>query len=312
MIPTYSPDRGPPREFRRPGMVISPKLIAISLGCLLLAAGIVSTGYTVSPNERAVVTNAGAYAGTADPGFHLKWPFIGEVHYFKVDTQQFETPMLNTYTIDNQEIDAALTVQFQIPVDEVGYIYAHNQGYEQNLLSMVVNEWKIAAGTVNVSDVASNRGVLVKRVDTIVKGRAKALYHLDVTDVQLTNLDYAQSFREAQAQASVVKTQVEQAQGLQHKAQIEADTAKIVAGGQANQAIEQARGLAESTKLQADATSYATQKNGEAQANAARLLATAVSTNPALVDYTRAQRWNGMLPSSVYAGAPIPFLQTGK
>ena len=300
---------GPPRSLLP--SVISPKLIAVSLAAILVAAGIFSCGYTVSPNERAVVTNAGAYAGTADPGFHLKWPIIGEVHYFRTDTQQFETPQLNTYTVDNQEIDATLTVQFQIPVDEVGYIYAHNQGYEQNLLSMVVNEWKIAAGTVNVSDVASNRGVLVKRVDTIVKERAKALYHLDVTDVQLTNLDYAQSFREAQAQASVVKTQVEQAQGLQRKAQIEADTAKIVAAGLANQAIEQARGLAEATRLQADATSYATQKNGEAQARAAQLLSGAVAANPALVDYTRAQRWDGKLPTSVYASAPIPFLQTG-
>ncbi len=293
-------------------MDLNPKLVGMGVGGVIVLGAILSTGYTVNPNQRAVITNAGAYAGTAEPGFHLKWPWITSVHYFPVDTQQFTTPELNTYTIDNQEIDARLTVQFQIPVDEVGFIYAHQQGYEQNLLSMVVNEWKIAAGTVNVNDVASNRGLLVTQVDRTVKERARTLYHLDVTDVQLTNLDYAQSFREAQAQASVVKTQVEQAQGLQHKAQIEADTAKIVAAGQANQAIEQARGLAESTKLQADATSYATTKNGEAQARAAQLLASAVSASPALVDYTRAQRWNGTLPTSVYAGAPIPFLQTGR
>lgn len=290
----------------------SPKVILLSIGGVFVAVGLLSTGYTISPNERGVITNAGAYGGVADPGFHLKIPFVTAVHYFRIDTQQFETPELNTYTIDNQEIDAKLTVQFQIPVDEVGYIYTHNQGYEQNLLSMVVNEWKIAAGTVNVGDVAQNRGNLVKRVDGVVKERAKALYHLDVTDVQLTNLDYAQTFRDAQAQAAVVKTQVEQAQGLQHKAQIEADTAKIVAAGQANQAIEQARGLAQSTKLQADATSYATQKNGEAQARATQLLAAAVAATPALVDYTRAKQWNGVLPSAIYASAPIPFLNTGK
>lgn len=290
----------------------SPKVILLSIGGVFVAVGLLSTGYTISPNERGVITNAGAYGGVADPGFHLKIPFVTAVHYFRIDTQQFETPELNTYTIDNQEIDAKLTVQFQIPVDEVGYIYTHNQGYEQNLLSMVVNEWKIAAGTVNVGDVAQNRGNLVKRVDGIVKERAKALYHLDVTDVQLTNLDYAQTFRDAQAQAAVVKTQVEQAQGLQHKAQIEADTAKIVAAGQANQAIEQARGLAQSTRLQADATSYATQKNGEAQARATQLLAAAVAATPALVEYTRAKQWNGVLPTAIYAGAPIPFLNTGK
>ncbi len=293
-------------------MNVTPKLIGLSVTGFIALVALLSTGYTVSPNQRGVITNAGAYGGIADPGFHIKIPFVTAVHYFPIDTQQFETEELNTYTIDNQEIEARLTVQFQIPIDEVGYIYTHNQGYEQNLLSMVVNEWKIAAGTVNVTDVAQNRGALIKRVDTIVKQRAKDLYHLDVTDVQLTNLDYAQTFRDAQAQAAVVKSQIEQAQGLQLKARTEADTAKIVASGQANQAIEQARGVAESTKLQADATSYATQKNGEAQARATQLLAAAVSATPALVDYTRAKQWNGALPTAVYAGAPIPFLNTGK
>ena len=37
--------------------------------------------------------------------------------------------------------------------------------------------------------VAEKRGALVSRVDAVVKERARALYHLDVTDVQLTKLD---------------------------------------------------------------------------------------------------------------------------
>ena len=105
----------------------------------------------------------------------------------------------------------------QIPVDAVGYIFIHNQGYEQNLRSMMINEWKI--GTVNVSDVAEKRGVLVNRVDGIVKEWAWALHHLDVTDVQLTSLDDAQTVRDAQAQ------------GLQRKVQIEAHTIRITTSG---------------------------------------------------------------------------------
>ena len=58
---------------------------------------------------------------------------------------------------------------------------------------MVINEWKIAVGTVNISDVAEKRGALVNRVDGIVKGRERGLYHLDVTDVQLISLDDAQA-----------------------------------------------------------------------------------------------------------------------
>ncbi len=137
----------PPRRLAWSLPAANPKAIAIGLGSLLVAGCILSTAYEVQPNQRAVITNAGAYAGIADPGFHLKWPFFGAVHYVPTDTQQFETAQLNTYTIDNQEIDAVLTVQYQVPVDEVGYIFVHNQDYEENLRSMVINEWKIAAGT---------------------------------------------------------------------------------------------------------------------------------------------------------------------
>lgn len=30
------------------------------------------------------------------------------------------------------------------------------------------------------------------------------------------------------------------------------------------------------------------------------------------VERTRAERWNGALPTAIYAGAPIPFLNVGK
>ena len=37
---------------------------------------------------------------------------------------------------------------------------------------MVITEWKTAAGTVNVSDVAEKRGAVLDRVDGVVKERA--------------------------------------------------------------------------------------------------------------------------------------------
>ena len=61
----------------------------------------------MQPNQPAVITDAGTHAGIADPGFHLKWPFLGVVQDFPTDMQRFETSPLNAHTIDNQQIDAA-------------------------------------------------------------------------------------------------------------------------------------------------------------------------------------------------------------
>ena len=40
---------------------------------------------------------------------------------------------------------------------------------------MVINEWKIAAGTVNVSDVAEKRGALVNQAVLQARGHAEAI-----------------------------------------------------------------------------------------------------------------------------------------
>ena len=65
---TRNVDPRPPKIVWPPQMV-SPKAIAISLGCLLVVGCILSTGYEVQPNQRAVITSAGAYTSVADPGY---------------------------------------------------------------------------------------------------------------------------------------------------------------------------------------------------------------------------------------------------
>ena len=287
--------------------------VALGVAGLAVLVGIgtiASSFFTVAQYERMVVSRAGAFSYVAQPGLHFKVPFLDTTQDFRVDAQQFTTPSLNTYTVDNQEVDATLTVQFRVPQDEIEFIFTNNKDYQLKLQSMVIDRWKIEAGKVNVSEIANNRGDLVKTLSEVVKSEARRLYHLDVLDVQLPNLDYQPTFRQAQGAAAVVKTQIEQSEGLKRKAQVDAETAKIAAAGGANKAIEEARGRAESNLLEAKAQAEAIRVKGEAEAGAQELMAKALSSNPALVDLRRAERWNGVLPQNVYAGAPIPFLDT--
>ena len=63
--------RGPPRG--RPDFKAAPLMIA--LGVLLLAWAVLSSFYTVQPEERAVIKRFGEVSGIADPGLHFKLPF---------------------------------------------------------------------------------------------------------------------------------------------------------------------------------------------------------------------------------------------
>jgi regulator of protease activity HflC (stomatin/prohibitin superfamily) len=223
----------------------SNSVLALTGGVIVIGAGLASF-FTVTQYERGVVTRAGRLLYIAEPGLHFKVPFLDAVRIYRVDIQQFTTPKLNTYTVDNQEVEATLTVQWQLPVEQVAFIFTNTPAPDQQLQSMVIDRFKVEAGKINVTEFANNRGALVRKVYTIVGDEAERLYHIRVTDVQLPNLDYQQSFRDAQAQAAVVKTQIEQAQGLKLKADIDATTVKTKAAGEADAAIEAARGRAQS------------------------------------------------------------------
>jgi hypothetical protein len=72
-------------------------------------------------------------------------------------------------------------------------------------------------------------------------------------------------------------------------------------------------------KAQADGEAYANLKIATAQAEALRVQNAALAQNRdelelrrIEVERTKAERWNGVLPTAIYAGAPIPFLNVGK
>jgi uncharacterized membrane protein YqiK len=60
--------------------------------------------------------------------------------------------------------------------------------------------------------------------------------------------------------------------------------------------------------LNATAEAKAIQLQGEAQATAIKAQAEALKASSDLVELRKAERWDGKLPTSIYAGAPIPFM----
>lgn len=69
---------------------------------------------------------------------------------------------------------------------------------------------------------------------------------------------------------------------------------------------------AEAIRLKAIADAEATRQIGAAQAESQRLMGAALSENPMLVEYKKAERWSGILPTALYSGTPIPFIDVLK
>jgi regulator of protease activity HflC (stomatin/prohibitin superfamily) len=270
------------------------------------------TYFTVDQNQMAVVTRFGHLEYVADPGLHFKIPFVNATAFYRTDIQSLSPEKaVNTYTVDNQEVDVFFTVFYRVPPARIAYVYENNRDYRTRLYSMTIDRLKAAMGQVNVQSVAEKRGELRDSIKAILSHDATVL-GVEVTDFQLTDMQYTDAFRQAVNNAAVQKANIESVEYQRQQAEKTAAMAKIKAEGEANAARAQAAGAADARLLQATAEAKAIQLQGEAQAAAIKAQADALKANPDLVDLRKAERWDGKLPSAVYAGAPIPFLPAEK
>ena len=122
-----------------------------------------------------------------------------------------------------------------------------------------------------------------------------------IDSVQIENIDFSDAYEksiELRMQAEVL-VQTEK-QNLE-KEKVNAEIALTQAQGQANSALARARADAEATRLK-----------GEAEAQAIEARAKALAQNVNLVELTKAERWNGVLPTTMIPNSTVPFIGTSR
>jgi regulator of protease activity HflC (stomatin/prohibitin superfamily) len=87
---------------------------------------------------------------------------------------------------------------------------------------------------------------------------------------------------------------------------------------QAQIIVAQANAKANAARAEAQANADATRLNGEARASNIKITgeaeaaieahARALGTNPHLVTLVQAERWNGVLPTTMVPGSAVPFV----
>lgn len=282
-------------------------LVLFSILGLVGLMGFFMSFYTVPQYGEAVITSWGKFNHVAVPGGHFKLPIRDSVRIYRTDIQTM-TPKqaVNIYTVDNQEVDVLFTIFYTLPPDRLEYIYQNNQDYQARLMSMAVDRVKAEMGKVNVQTIAGKRGDVRDAIKAVLVKDAQVL-GIKVTDFQLTDLQYASSFRAAVASAANAKAMIETKENERLQAEKVAETAKIKAEGTANAIKVAADGDAYATLAKARAEAQAIQLKGEAQAKAIKAQSDALSKNPTYVAYIRAKSWDGKLPVQMLSGI-TPFM----
>jgi len=287
------------------GIGAMPRQVKATLAVIAILVSIAvffMTYFTVDQNEMTVVTRFGHLEYVADPGLHFKIPFVNATTPYRTDIQDLRPDKgVNTYTIDNQEVDIIFTVFYRISPDKVAYIFTNNRDYRERLFSLSIDRLKAAMGQVNVQSVAEKRGELRDAIKATLV-RDAAVLGVEITDFQLTDMQYTDAFRQAVNNAAVQKANIEAVEYQRQQAEKQAATAKIAAEGQANAVRAKAAGDADARLLQAAAEAKAIELQGAANAKAIELQAEALKANPDLVELRRAERWNGKIPVGRFVG----------
>lgn len=257
--------------------------------------------YTIDQTERGVLLRNGALVGIVQPGLGFKTPWIESVEKVSVKTSTWTWSKVNSYSHDQQPADMKISVTLHPDASKVGEIYSQFGGVEnlvKAVVSPVVNkELKIVFGKYSAIQAIQDRGKLNSEIYDAVSAGLKSYPAVLIDSIQLEDIAFSEQY--IHQIEDRMKAEVE-VQKLQQQA--------LQAKQQALIAVTQAQARADSVLAEAKANADAVRLRGEADADAIKAKGGALRDNPALIQLTQAERWDGKLPATMIPGAAVPML----
>ena len=215
--------------------------------------------HQVETGEIAVVKEMGKVSGTRDAGVYFD--FWMTRTYDKYDTKvRSVTATTMAYSNDKQTMDVEMTVQYQIDksaIKDIAITYGSLDALESRINAVVIERTKSVLSQKTASSIISERSSVSAEVAQVVEDAIGEQYHIDVTNVSLTNIDFSDAFEQSVEQSMI-------AQQEEEKAKAEAEKAKAQAEGELEVAKLQAQ--AEVAKAEAQAQAIIVKAEAEAQA----------------------------------------------
>ena len=287
-------------EGRRPEV----KLVLVVVGVVLVVAVLFfGSWYTVDQGERGVHLRNGAVIGSSEPGLGFKVPVIDTIKKISIQNLAVQYNAVQAYSKDQQTAVIRVSVSFHVPAADVIELYSE-YGSIEGLTTRLVDR-QVPTQVENVFGQYTAISAVQKRtafVQDVTNAIRKAVVGPVVIDgVQIENIDFSDAYEksiELRMQAEVL-VQTEK-QNLE-KEKVNAEIAVTKARGEADSSLARARADAEATRIK-----------GEAEGDAIKAKAQALAQNVNLIELTKAERWNGTLPTTMIPNAAIPFLNTSK
>lgn len=272
-------------------MAIKTKADSFTLNVPLLIGGVISAVIlsvfmssfgTIGAGERGIVLRWGAVTGrTVEPGLYLVTPLIESVHKVNVQVQK-ETTKALAVSKTIQSVATEVALNYSISPALVGRLYANvGEDFKTRIIDPAIQEAvKAVTAQYDTENLIAQRHIVKENLTADLKARLEPLGIL-VEAVSITDFQFTPEFSQAIEQKMTATQQALRAQNDLKRVEFEAQ-----------QRVAQAEGEAKAIQIQAAAI----QSQGGAE----------------YVRLKAIEKWNGALPTNMYAGTPVPFINIAK
>ena len=258
------------------GKKITVAVIVIA-GLIMLAG---STG-TVGAGQRGVLLHFGAVTETIkEEGLYFKIPFAQEVVLMSTQLQKYTAPA-GSSSKDLQLVSTEVTLNYQLNASGVGEIYrSMRQNYESTVIQPYIQEAvKSTTADFNAEELITQRPQVKDELQNLMAERLAPL-GIVVVQLSITDFQFSSTFQES------IEAKVKAVQQA-----LEAENALKRVEFEAQQEI---------TRAQAEAKALELQK--------AQITDQLLALRRIEVQGRAIEKWNGVMPTVVTSGGPVPML----
>jgi prohibitin 2 len=294
-------------RYSTPDGIRGPAIIrdaVVAIGILILLI-VLWPFYSVPTGSRGVITQFGKIVGIEPEGLAVLPPWQ-KLTLFSIRSEQADIENAAGATSDTQPVTVSLTVRYSISPNKVSEVfekYSHNGDLSSYVQTATHEIFKAVTAKYTAPDLIAQRARVSADIYAALAEKL-AIYGAQVINIDMRNFAFQESYMRA------INSKVEQEQLRQA-----ADNKLKTVESEQKQKVAIAEAEAAAVRATADGEAYARLKVATAEAESLKVQSAALAQSKDVlelrritVEQTKAERWNGQLPSAIYAGAPIPFL----
>jgi len=271
---------------------------------LVIVISAVQASYTVDEGHVGIVKRFGEAKEQVNPGLHFKIPYVDSVEILEIRTRK-NLEKLNASTHEQMPVTAEVSINWTVKRDQAFDLYKRFGGlsqFESRILDPKLRSaTKAALARYKAEEIIQNRTQVIALIEELLV-EVMQEYPVKLDSAQLEDLGlpkkYIQSIETKQTEKNLAAAEQHRLERQKLEAQREVNTANA----KRDAAKATADGRAYAIKIEAVAEAQAIKLKGLAEAEAIKKKAEALNDSLVLVEYVRAQQWNGQMPQTIMGG----------